>query len=289
MRIRICTTPCLLVAVQFFAIRSMWAAEIHVDNRAGSDAFDGSAIEPQSNGIGPVRTLRRALKLAKAADTVVLVNRGVPYYETLQLVGSQHSGTASTKFSIVGNGAVISGATLVPSRGWRKVGTDLWRLTPLRKGHFQLLQHETPVPEHRYQAGTTLSGQIPPGHWCVWRGSVYFKTAALEDPRKRRFSLASHDVGLTLFGVHDVRVVDVTFRHFRLDGINAHDLCRNVVIENVKSTGNGRAGLSVGGSSHVVVRNCELVDNRTHSLLISELGGAELLDTQVSEPPTFKK
>lgn len=90
----------------------------------------------------------------------------------------------------------------------------------------------------------------------------------IEPPSQRDFGIAFHDVGLTLYHVYNVRIVDLTLRHFRLDGVSAHSLCRNIVLENVTSTGNGRAGLFVGGTSGVEAVNCTLSGNRRHELLI---------------------
>ncbi|NOX56933.1 MAG: right-handed parallel beta-helix repeat-containing protein [Planctomycetes bacterium] len=278
-------------------------ATIYVDNRMGSDSFDGSSSTVAPGQMGPVRTIRQALKLARPGDTVVLANHGVPYYESVQLVGSRHSGMGLATgrqpdrdcppdvipFRLEGNGAIISGARPVPPGAWQRVGEDLWRFIPWRKGHYLLLKEGKPVPEEtRLREPATLSA-LPAGRWCVWKGAIYYRAQPLELPSERRFEYAADGVGLTLYNVRFVHISNVTFRHFRLDGINAHDLCRCVVLENVTCEENGRAGLCVAGSSRVQVRNSRLVNNRKHSLLVTERAEAALEQVQLSQPPTLRE
>ncbi len=264
------------------------ARNIYVDNRKGSDVFDGYAREPTDFTTGPTRSIRRALRLARTGDTVILANTGVPYYEPIQLVGSKMSGYRSVPFTLIGNGAIVSGARPIPPRAWRKVGDDLWKVSPYRKGYYQLILGDKKVPEHPLAPGLKTLPEIPEGHWSAWRGAMYYRSPPLEEPPEKPFSFAAWDTGLTLFSVRDVRIEDVTFRHFRLDGINAHDLCQRVVLKNVTSLENGRAGLSVNGSSSVFVRDSKLIGNRKHSLLLTELGAAALDKTNIDRPPTVK-
>ncbi len=265
---------------------SLSAAVIYVNNRIGADAFDGASKKPIGQETGPVKTIRRALQLAESADTIVVENTGTVYYESIQLVGSRHSGLPQGPFTLVGNGAVVSGAKRVPPSAWRQVGADLWQLKPWRKGHYQLVLIDKRVAEHLCDVRAVRLPEIPKNHWCAWRGSIYLRTEEFEDPRERAYSIAGLEVGLTLYRVHDVRILDVTFRHFRLDGINAHDQCRDVVLENVTASENGRAGLAVGGTSTLAVLKTALDDNRKHSVLITELGAAQGVETELSQPPT---
>ncbi len=76
------------------------------------------------------------------------------------------------------------------------------------------------------------------------------------------FSLAGMSVGLSLVDVVGVQISDVTFENFRIDGINVHDRCKNIILENVTCTGNGRSGLAVNGTSQVEVIDSKLTDNR---------------------------
>lgn len=280
---------CLVLVVLLLPLmRPSWlsAELIYVNNRLGSDANDGLADRPQGEVSGPVKSIQRGFRLAGPSDTIVIANTGTAYFESIQLVGSRHSGNRQGPFTVIGNGAIVSGAKRVPSIAWREVGRDLWQLKPWRKGHYRLMRDDKPVAEQACVLGADHLPDLAVNHWCVWRGSIYLKTEESEEPGKQGYSIAGLGVGLTLYRVHNVTIVDLTFRHFRLDGINAPDGCGNITLENVTMSQNGRAGLAVGGTSTMTVRNSALTENRQHSLLITELGAAELFETEVSQPPT---
>lgn len=263
------------------------ARDIFVDNRLGSDVFDGRAEQIVNESTGPVKTLERAMEIAGPRDRVILRNNELPYYDSLHLSGQRHSGVPEFEFTIVGNGVVLDGSRPVPPYAWREAGRNLWRFTPWRKGHYLLLLDGRPTPEFHVSVGAAMLPEIPPGHWCAWRGSIYFRSSPGESPQAKSFRYAADGVGLGLFAVENVIIRDLTVRHFRVDGVNVHDLCRNVVLENVAANSNGRAGLFVGGSSSVTVRRCELIGNRRDDLLLSRLGLARLEETVLGNQPTL--
>jgi hypothetical protein len=263
------------------------ASEIYVDNRVGSDTFDGETSEVTGLRFGPVKTIRRALQKARQGDTIIIANRGVPYYEQLSLNGRHHSGYGEARFTIVGNGAVVSGARLVPPTAWKAVARDLWRFSPHRKGHYQLILNDKPLPETIVAPGAKVRPKIPAGNWAAWRGAIYYQAAPSESPAEHAMAFAEGDVGLTFAEVHDVTVIGLTFRHFRLDGISAHSQCRRVVLQNVGSIENGRAGLFVGETSRVEALKCKFTGNRLHNVLVRGRNAVLRADPKLEEPPTF--
>ncbi|MCE9556521.1 MAG: DUF1565 domain-containing protein, partial [Planctomycetes bacterium] len=68
------------------------AEDIFVNNLAGQDAADGRATAGSSQQSGPVRTIARALALAKAGDRIVLAKTEEPYREAVGLGGPRNSG-----------------------------------------------------------------------------------------------------------------------------------------------------------------------------------------------------
>ncbi|MAG93366.1 MAG: hypothetical protein CMJ48_06410, partial [Planctomycetaceae bacterium] len=256
------------------------------DNLNGDDASDGRSAEASSSVAGPVRSIGRGLALARRGDTIVIANNGKPYRESIQITGHRLSGFAGTDMTVLGNGAVVTGERAVPPAAWKKLDNDLWKLVPQRKGFYLLLREGERVVEVDCPNDATRLPNLGAGEWCVWRGAIHYRSPELEDPRETNFSLAARGVGLTLHNVRGVTVRDLTFQHFRLDGVNAHDLSHNVTLVNVRTQANGRAGVAVAGTSRLTLEKCTIKDNRVHSVLVSGHGEADLLETTINQPVT---
>ena len=227
------------------------------------------------------------MKLASAGDTIELANGGATYFGSVTLWGARHSGSGRTPFRINGNGAILSGARPVPEGTWRHTGGGVWRITPIRKAYYQLVLDGQAVPETPCDRSATELPAIPVGQWCAWRGAVYYQAERGGDPNLLDFWLADEEAGITLLDVRNVVISGLTLRHFRLDGINAHDRSREIILEGVTSEENGRAGVTVAGSSQVVIVGGRLAGNRVHSLLITELGAAAVEQSDLDQPPTL--
>ncbi|MBM82031.1 MAG: hypothetical protein CMJ78_15780 [Planctomycetaceae bacterium] len=262
------------------------ARKIYVNNRRGSDAYDGLTPEPESLQAGPTRTLRRALKIARASDTIIIQNTGYPYYEGMNLTGRNHSGSPNAPFVIDGNGAVLSGERSIPARGWRKLPNDIWQLKPYRKGHYQLSLANKVLPEVDVPTGATKLPDIPEGSWCAWRGSIYLHTDPQEEPTEKPYAFAYEGVGISLYDVRSVVIRNITVQRFRLDGINAHDRCDRVVLNEVNTRENGRSGVSIGGTTLMLIRSSTIEKNRKSSLLIQENAAVEVEESNLDNPPT---
>ena len=264
------------------------ARVIYVDNLRGRDVCDGLVEDPSDRVSGPVRTLSRAVALARPSDTIHLINTGHPYQGDLRLYGQRHSGIATLPFRVIGNGAVISGAKPVPAASWRSIG-GLWQLAPRRKGHYLLLRDGKPLPRHDHDrdAAEPVLGSLPDGHWTVWRGKIYYRTSELIDSGIADLAIAGGDCGITLYAVRHVRIENLVVQHWRLDGISAPGRCRDVVLHNVTCRQNARGGLVISGTSQIRGEKIELNDNRGHSLLIEDFGLADIVNGKFSKPPTL--
>lgn len=260
--------------------------DIHVNNAHGSDAFNGASADAIDAVVGPVRTLKRAIQLCRRGDRIVLANTGSAYYGAMSLVGSRRSGYDGSPLIIEGQGTTISGAQQVPLHAWRNLGADIWKLNPERKAHFQLLRDGRSLPE--WKTDDSGYGALPEGHWCHWKGSIFYRTFRGELMEGETYAIAREPVGLTLYGVKHVLIRNLRIQHFQIDAVNAHDLCRDVVLENVSLLENGRAGLAAGGGSRVEIRNSQVLGNRLHSMLITENADLNVVECQVSIPPTVR-
>lgn len=262
------------------------ARDIYVDNRIGDDTFDGLSSRLLENGSGPILTLRRAMQIAGFADQIVLTQPGTVYYDSLSLTGRRFSGTAAHPFTIIGNGAILSGQRQVPPQGWQKAGPDLWKLTFSRKGYYRLLRDGQTLPEFHPQPGTNPLATLTAGAWVPWHGSVYFRGEG-DPPAEQNFTFAADQTGLSLHHVDHVRIVDVTFRDYRFDGIHVQNLCSGIRLEGVTCENNGRAGLAVSGTAHVTLQGGTLAGNGRSSLRIQLPAGAELSDVTLDAEPTI--
>src|SRR5438270_4360769 len=81
-----------LLIVSFIICRSSPADEWFVDNRDGDDIFDGRLAAPVNERSGPVKAIGSALKRVRPGDTVIVADHGVPYFESLEMVGPRFVG-----------------------------------------------------------------------------------------------------------------------------------------------------------------------------------------------------
>lgn len=265
-----------------------WARVIYVDNLRGNDIADGTNAEAINRLTGPVRTLGRALQLLQTGDTLNIANNGQPYYGSLELVGGRLGGTPLNPTVIEGNGAELNGSRPVPKAAWRKVEDRLWKFTPLRKGHYLLIEENQALPNVVVPPGSRTLPEIPDGHWAAWKGTIYYQAGQLEVPADLDLWFAVRSVGVTLYDVHDVVIRNLKIRHFRIDGLNAHDRCENIVLENLTAKENGRAGIVAAGTSFLQINEPTIQDNGRYSVLITEKAGVQIDDEEkVSPAPTI--
>lgn len=268
-----------LVVILLFAPVA-FGADYYVDNAIGDDLFDGSSPQQVDDRVGPVRTIGRALERVRPHDIVHVANHGVPYVESLGIVGPRFD-----RLVLEGNGAVISGAKVVPFEAWQRLGNGVWRFTPSRKAFYQLVDQDRALPEFPCPRDARKLPDLPEGHWCAWRGSIYYRVLsgpAGPNPQSDvPLTFAAEEVGITLLDTEDVVIRNLELRHFRLDGVNAHDRCKTIILDHVRLIENGRAGLAVGGSSLVGIKNSELMGNRVTQVLNAEFAQTELLDCKL--------
>jgi len=99
---------------------------IYVNNRLGSDQFDGRAAAPANGGkTGPVATIAQALKLVPISGRVSIADTGVDYREAVR-VQALRKGRAAAPLVIEGNGAALSGLVAVPAARWVRLKEDVY-------------------------------------------------------------------------------------------------------------------------------------------------------------------
>lgn len=243
-----------------------WGRDLYVDNVGGNDALDASAPQSLGSGVGPCRTIARALRTADKGDRIILAASGEPYRESITLQAGRHSGLPGQPFEVVGNGAILEGAFDVPREAWEHVRGNVFRFSPARKAFQLIFLDGKPAARVAVAPGTVNMPELQPLQWCLFERQVYFCTEAERLPWHYNLSCCGHTVGITLYEVRHVVISDVVVQGFQLDGINSHDGATDVTLARVTCRGNGRSGISIGGASRV----------RIEASLIGNNGAAQL-------------
>ncbi len=260
-----------------------------MNNRQGNDAFDGHAGEIISATRGPVRSITRGLSLCKPGDILHLANTGVPYRSPISLTGDRFRGLGPLPFVLRGHGAILDGSQPIPLQRWTRLDPTLWRFTPNRKGYY-LLFADGDTKLERVETPPGRESDLKPNQWTVRNGSIYLGTDRLVEPAQLNLRIAGRTTGLTLYDVENVVVENLIIRHWRIDGVNLHDLCRGVTLRNVVSEENGRAGIFVGGSSSANLQNVTANKNGAYSVLVRERGGIRIdSEDNISPKPVVEK
>ena len=269
----------------------VYARDIYVNNVAGNDAKDGQAASAVDVETGPVRTIRRALRHAGRSDRIILANTGEPYRESISLVGHL-GGVPHAPFEIIGNGAILDGSLPVPADAWEFSRGDIFQFQPAHLSAAQQLFRDG-LPLKR-GPGPTLDGRLPPLEPLQWRyfdGAIEFRPEENQLPMSYDLTYAALPVGITLYQVSYVNISDLTVQGFRLDGINAHDSAFEIRLIGITARGNGRSGISIGGSSQVEIEGSLVGNNgaaqvRTEGWSHTKIINSTLLDN--TAPPLVK-
>ena len=237
------------------------ARDIYVDNVAGDDTRIGMRDRHSAEFSGPVRTIGKALRLATVEDRIILAKTGVPYRESISLVGGPHSGSPEQPFVLDGNDAILDGSAPLPAKVWETYRGSIYRYRPKRLAYQQLFLAVRPL---KFRPPLNSEGTLPPLEpleWTLAGGHVYFRTEAEKLIDEYDLSAPVERVGLTLYNVHDVMITNLTVQGFQLDGVNAFDNVRDCTLISVTSRGNGRSGITVANCSHLRIIDALIGDN----------------------------
>ena len=265
-----------------FACGNLPASDVFVDNVGGDDRHKGNAARSSSGGIGPTRTIRRALQLANRGDRIVLAATGVPYRESITMQGGRIGGVNTRPFVLEGNGAILDGSSPIPQDAWKAHRDDVYYFQPKRIRFQQIFLDGLPAQRVLVAPGQMTLPELKPLEWCLFDRRVFFRAQSSKPPWLYDLRQADLPVGITLFEVRHVVVSNLIVQGFQLDGINVHNDadCR---LESVTSRGNGRSGVSVGGSSRVEIMDCLLGNNGQSQLRTEGFSHTKVTDTEILE------
>lgn len=243
------------------------AQDIYVDNIAGNDKLDGRVPISTGQGTGPLRSIGRALQVAKPGARVILKhNPGYPYRESITLFGSKNSGAFNGMPFIIegnidqieGNEAILEGADQLRPEIWSYFRDDIYRYRPMQAPvnltYGQMFSGGVRLDRVKTTPAMRTLPDLEPLQWCVFQGQVYFRAEQGKSPKigdHYKLSYSARPTGITLMHVNNVRIHDIIVRGYQVDGIAAPNSAKDVILDTVLSEANGRAGLSAGVSSRI--------------------------------------
>lgn len=283
---------CELVFAFLALVSPALARDIYVDNVAGDDTRLGVRDRQRGELNGPVKTIAKALRLATPEDRIVLERTGVPYRESISLVGGLHSGSPELPFVLDGNDCVLEGSVPLPATLWENFRGPIFRYRPQRLAYQQLFLAGRPL---RFRAARDAEHGLPalePLEWTLADGFVYFRVEPTKLMDDYDLSAPTDAVGVTLYNVHDVVIRNLTVQGFQLDGINAFDNVRDCVLLGVTSRGNGRSGITVANSARLRIVDSLVGDNLFAQLYTEGLAVARVEETDLlpqTAPPIIHR
>lgn len=222
------------------------AADLRVDPQKGDDKADGSSA--------PVRSIARAISLAKAGDTVHLTPGA--YFESVNLVNK--TGAPGQPIVIDGHGAWIDGSDPVRADEWESLGLGLFRKVKLipRMGPAIIGRWFFLWNGQMNRMGRSSKGRSQPlkpvaellaNEWTYVEAEDAFYLKLPEgqtlDQAKIRCPVRANGVALAGKGGHIV-VRNLNCTHVYNDGFNIHGDQVDTVYENITAIECGDDGFS---------------------------------------------
>ena len=286
----------LLLIIWLCLASTSYGRDLYVSNVQGDDQFNGRAAFANKDGTGPVRTISRALRLARPGDEIIVDNTEIPYRECLT-IGGRSSGRPNQPLVIHGNGATLDGSVPVPEGVWEHVTNDIFRYRPRRQTYLMLFYDQRPLDEKSVSPHAIAPPRLETRQWCFFQTHVYFRVEPGRVPDDYQLTQTGHAAGITLYRTHDVIVSDLIIQGYQLDGVNAHDLVQQIELIGLTCRGNGRSGISIGGASEAILEDCLLGNNgrtqfRLEGPATARVNNSQILETgvprfQISEGRLF--
>jgi hypothetical protein len=281
MRLRQLTICFAILAMGLIAIgpvSDVSAVDLYVNNVTGDDLNDGRTERTSGNRVGPFKSIGRAIREGRPGDRIILAKNDEPYRESITIESARKSGFPDKPFELIGNGAIIDGSQPVPVGAWEHVRGQVFRFRPRGKSHHMVFLDGVPAKRLYIDPDAKTRPELAELEWCLYAGYVYFCVESGEIPQTYDIAHSVLPVGLTLYRVRNVRVRDIVFQGFLLDGVNAHDGVSQSELIQLTCRGNGRSGISVGGTSKMIVQSCLVGSNGTSQVRIEGVSQTRLVD-----------
>jgi hypothetical protein len=263
---------CFLVQSCFVQARS-----IYVNPVTGSDLADGS-LNKSSAAIGPVRSIAKAVSLARAGDTIYL--GGFRYKGRGEYVGfyGNISGQSGEPIVVDGQNAIIDGSIPLDPNQWSEVSPNLYKNTNIFEKTTNLYNSEDWVGQFCFiydgicnRMG--ISGKwaytsyknpedLKPGEWTCQRKerAFYVKTAPDKNLADYHIEVPVVNSGVQIDGtIHHIVFRNITVTHVINDGFaltngrEPNSTVRDIYYENIKAINICDDGFSAHGDCDVKV------------------------------------
>lgn len=296
---RLALLACLLVAASTILGNEPAPRDLHVDPKTGDDASDGVAK--------PVKTIARALRLAKAGDTVHLA----PGRYAESVVFANHRGEPGRPITLDGHGAILDGADPLNPSEWQMIAPGLYR-------HDHLLQMNPAILGRWFfvfdgkmnRMGRTSKGpsaalkkaeELAVGEWTYLpdapitrettrlTGAFFIKIDPEKNLADYRIEAPLRSAGVQFGGLcQHITVRNLTATNVYNDGFNIHGDQRDLVFENIAAIDCGDDGFSAHESAECRIDGfvstgnstglCDTGTSRTHyrNLFIRDCHGYDV-------------
>jgi hypothetical protein len=269
------TLTALLVAL---TLGQTEARDLHVDVVIGDDANDGTT--------SPLRSIRQAIRIAKAGDTIHLAP--AVYHEYAGLYNKR--GEPGKPITLDGHGATLEGSDPIDPATWTEVSPGLFKNDELLPTlNLAILWRWFFLIDGKInRMGRVLKGksepflepeELKPGEWTFVgnhtksqggsdsdkaRGSFFIKLNPGKTLKQANIRFPVRSAGVQLSGDNAHLVIrNLTATHSQNDGFNIHGDCRDVVFENIQAIECGDDGISAHETAQYRVNGFTSIGNGT--------------------------
>ncbi len=251
-----------LILLLGFGAATAGARDWIIDPTKGKTSGAGTSRNPLS-------LIQIAVDRALPGDRIILMPEGAIYRQSIKFNKGQSG------LEIIGNGVTLSGAHPLDPEDWEKLGENLHRTRlpktrldryllivngePQRMG--RLCSSPTPFPEaSELKEGEFRWDTINSTHgWLTLRGSL------------KMLEWATRENGLSTSGeVRNIKVFDLSARHFLNDGFNIHGNARGLQFFGINGFENFDEGFSAHDTSVCWISNSIFTGNENAIADINE-------------------
>lgn len=261
--------------VLLFVVAPMSAArDLYVNQITGDERNDGLAAVPGATGVGPVKTIHRAVRSAQPGDTVHLAALDEPYHESP--VFHDRICPADKPITLDGHGATITGAERMDLATWEQVAPGRFRKIGLMRMDSAILGRWFFRIDGRMQhMGRTSKGpsaklkqpvELQPGEWTFVEAedAFYLQLDPAKKPSDYVVEAPVRSAGVQISGRNENIVIrNLNTQHVYNDGFNIHGYCRGVLLENVSAVECGDDGISAHDDCRIKVDGFTSIGNST--------------------------